>query len=39
MNNKESAKVYYQKAVELAEKSKDKKLSAYQKDFKQVSGT
>jgi len=39
MNNKESAKVYYQKAVELAEKSKDKKLSAYQKDLKQVSGT
>jgi len=37
MNNKETAKVYYQKAVELAEKSKDKKLSEYQRDLNKIS--
>ena len=36
MNNKKSAKVYYQKAVDLAEISKDKKLIKYQKDLKML---
>jgi predicted alpha/beta superfamily hydrolase len=36
MNNKKSAKVYYQKAVDLAKKSKDKKLIEYQKDLNKM---
>lgn len=33
LNQKNTTKIYYQKAVELAEKSKDKRLIDYQKDL------
>ncbi len=36
MNNKQSTKIHYQKAVYLAEKSKDEKLIKYQKDLDEL---
>ena len=36
MNNQQSAKIHYQKAVNLAEKSKDEKLIEYQKDLDEL---
>lgn len=36
MNNKKSAKIYYQKAVDLAEISKDERLIKYKKDLKML---
>ena len=36
MNNQQSTKIHYQKAVNLAEKSKDEKLIEYQKDLDEL---